>query len=45
MVTPPLENEYLMVYAEDIVITRNNVAILSQLKKHLCNHFQDQGFW
>lgn len=30
---------YLMVYVDDIVITRNDVARISQLREHLCNHF------
>ena len=31
---------YLIVYVDDIVITRNDVVKICQLKKHLCHHFQ-----
>ena len=30
---------YLIVYVDDIVITRNDATRISQLKDHLCNHF------
>ena len=31
---------YLIVYVDDIAITGNNVAKISQLKEHLFSHFQ-----
>jgi len=31
---------YQIVYVDDIVITGNDTARISQLKKHLCRHFQ-----
>jgi len=31
---------YLIVYVDDIVITRNDIVEISQLKEHLCRHFQ-----
>jgi len=31
---------YLIVYVDDIVITGNDVGKISQLKEHLCHHFQ-----
>jgi len=30
---------YLIVYVDDIVITKNGAARIPQLKEHLCNHF------
>jgi len=39
----PLENVYLIVDIDDIVITRNDATKISQLKEHLCNHFQTQN--
>nr|KYP52070.1 Copia protein [Cajanus cajan] len=38
--TSPGRCVYLIVYVDDIVITGNDVAIISQLKKHLFSHFQ-----
>ena len=38
--TSPGKCVYLIVYADDIVITENDIVGLSQLKKHLCRHFQ-----
>jgi len=41
---PPKKCVYLIVYVNDIVITLNDVAKISQLRKHLCYHFQTKGF-
>nr|KYP46623.1 Copia protein [Cajanus cajan] len=38
--TSPGRCVYLIVYVDDIVITGNDVATISQLKKHLFSHFQ-----
>jgi len=35
---------HLIVYVGDIVITRNDVAKISHLKKHLCSYFQTKNF-
>jgi len=35
---------YLIEYVDDIVITENDVAKISHLRKHLCYHFQIKGF-
>jgi len=36
----PLKNVVYLVYVDERVITGNDVARLSQLKEHLCKHFQ-----
>ena len=38
--TSPGKYVYLIVYVDDIVITRNDGAKISQLKQHLFSHFQ-----
>ena len=38
--TSPGKCVYLIVYVDDIVITGNDVGKISQLKEHLCHHFQ-----
>ena len=38
--TSPEKCVYLIVYVDDIVITGNDVGKISQLKEHLCHHFQ-----
>jgi len=38
--TSPGKCVYLIVYVDDIVITRNDTTGISQLKEHLCRHFQ-----
>jgi len=36
----PRKCVYLIVYIDDIFITRNYATKISQFKEHLCNHFQ-----
>ena len=38
--TSPGKCIYLIVYVDDIVITGNDIVDISQLKEHLCRHFQ-----
>ena len=38
--TSPGKCVYLIVYVDDIVITGNDAGKISQLKEHLCHHFQ-----
>jgi len=38
--TSPGKCIYLIVYVDDIVITGNDIVGISQLKEHLCRHFQ-----
>jgi len=35
---------YLIVYVDDIVLTRSKNNGISQLKQHLCHHFQTKDF-
>jgi len=38
--TSPEKCIYLIVYVDDIVIIENDIVHISQLKEHLCRHFQ-----
>jgi len=37
--TSPRKCVYLIVYVDDIIVTRNDATRISQLKEYLCNHF------